>query len=110
MSVEPEPRERVEHQLAGAAERLDERQQRLNRLLGRMQSVAGVLPVEHIRDRREWGRGLPLGQQVGGHNKSSSQVSGISEQRVNADSVTLPSSSLSRIDRLRTDPSALSEN
>jgi len=50
-----------------------------------------------------------------GHDKSSSQVSGISERTVDIDSTVLPSSaqinglaSLSRIDRLRTDPSALS--
>jgi hypothetical protein len=53
---------------------------------------------------------------TGGHDKSSSQVSGISEQTVNIDSAVPPQAhinslaSLSRIERLRTDPNALSGN
>ncbi len=58
-----------------------------------------------VTARRRWG-----------HDKSSSQVSGISEQTVNIDSAVPPQAhinslaSLSRIERLRTDPNALSGN
>lgn len=41
--------EGIEHQAAGLAERLDDRRQALHRLLRRVQPVARVLPVQHVR-------------------------------------------------------------
>jgi hypothetical protein len=65
---------------------------------------------------RGWWARKEAGKPVRGHDKSSSQVSGISEQTVNIDSAVTPQAqinrlaSLSRIERLRTDPGALSGN
>jgi ABC transporter substrate binding protein len=56
--------ERVEHESVRRAERRDQRLQDFDRLLRRMKTVAGLRPVEHVRDRRRGRIHIALGEQV----------------------------------------------
>src|SRR5208337_580469 len=57
--------EGIEHHAACGAERLDQRLQAADRLLGRVQLVAGVLPFQNVRDRPFRQGGIAFRQQIG---------------------------------------------
>jgi len=57
--------ERIEHEAATRAERLDQWGQHADGLLSRMKFVARIHPVDHVTDRMFWRDRVPLGQQVG---------------------------------------------
>ena len=57
--------ERVEHDAARLAERLDERPQHPHRLLGGMQAIAGISPIDHIGGWFFRQSHIALGQQAG---------------------------------------------
>src|SRR5271170_4154562 len=56
----------IQHHCARPAERLDQRRQHLDGLLGWMQAVAGIAPLQHVRDGQGRALHLALGEKVGG--------------------------------------------
>src|ERR1700676_430479 len=58
------PAERIKNEIALAGEALDQRHERRNRLLRRVDVIAGIAHLKDIRDGALWTRRRAFGQQV----------------------------------------------
>src|ERR1035441_2171804 len=81
------PRKWIKHGVASLAEGLDQRFEDADRFLRRVQAVAGILPVEHVRRWTVGKSGKALGQQIGGFMLIP-QVAGLRRIRFAKDDVT----------------------
>src|SRR5208337_411163 len=61
----PRAAKRVQDHILRPREGLDDRRENTQRLLRWVQPVAGIVPLEHIRNARSGWRGIALGEQVG---------------------------------------------